>query len=276
MGQPDFLIIGARKSGTTWLYDLLKSHSEISMAQDRKEVHFFDRYYERGMDWYQSKFLSTDNKIIGEATPDYLSDSKAPGRIKEVLPEVKLICMLRNPIDRAYSSYKYLVQEKNYQESFQAAVSEEKEILEGGLYYKQLKNYLDYFAKDNLKIFIFEEVLSAKEEKLQEVCDFLAVAYDLDKKKLDERSNVSQVPRFKFLYAQGKKIVKRLYDSDLVWVVNFMKKIGLKELFFANKQSQFPPLTDEIKLELQEYYKDDVEKLEKLLAKDLKSIWNLN
>lgn len=274
MPLPDFLIIGARKSGTTWLYEVLKSHSEISMANDRKEVHFFDRYYDKGVNWYSNKFPNNFNGLIGEATPNYLSYSKCAFRINETLGEVKLICILRNPINRFYSAYKYLVQEKNYKKNFKQATEEYPEILTRGLYYNQIKNYLNYFDKKDMKFLIFEEAIFNKDETLKEICDFLGVQENLKIKNTNKKSNASKIPRFSFLYAIGKQIVRKLYDYDIVFLVNLMKKLGLKKIFFSsNNKNEFPKMDDETKEKLKEYYYNDVEKTEKLLGKDLKEIW---
>ena len=112
---PEFLIIGAAKCGTTSLYNYLIQHPQI-LPSSKKEIHYFDYYYHKGLNWYRSHFASIaevgkrktnkDQRIItGESTPYYFSHPLSPKRAYQLLPNVKLICMLRNPIDRSISSY---------------------------------------------------------------------------------------------------------------------------------------------------------------------------
>ncbi|MGM0411497.1 MAG: sulfotransferase domain-containing protein [Bacillota bacterium] len=273
---PDFLIIGAQKSGTTWIYEVLKSHPKIAMAKNRKEVHYFDRYYDRGIEWYKKRFPDKFSGLIGETTPKYIYDKKVPERIKKNIPDVKLICILRNPIKRAYSQYKYLVQEKNYNNSFRQSIDEYIDIKERGLYYNQLFRYLKYFNKTQIKIIIFEEMLENKKEKLEEVANFLNLNYDFDEEKIYGKANVSKIPKFKKTYSFTKSIVKKLYDYDLVFIINFFEKIGFKKIFFSENNHNFPEMNTEMYNFLKQYYREDIEKLEVLLDKDLKKIWNLN
>ena len=102
---PDFIILGAARCGTTTMYDLITSHPTIKPAL-RKEIGYFSTHYDFGTPWYKSNFpLSRDNVITGEATPRYLPDPKVPPRMAKLLPNTKLIILLRNPVDRAYSYY---------------------------------------------------------------------------------------------------------------------------------------------------------------------------
>ncbi len=106
---PDFLIVGPRRTGTTSLYQALRKHPNIYGAS-RKEVKFFDCNYEKGMDWYQAFFprkskVQWKNALVMEASPYYFLHPLAAQRIKENFPQIKVIALLRNPIDRAYSNY---------------------------------------------------------------------------------------------------------------------------------------------------------------------------
>lgn len=102
---PDFLIIGAQKAGTTALYNHLCGHPDVVPAM-RKEVHFFDREYRRGLAWYCAHFWRTE-RVTGEATPYYLFHPAAPVRAQEMVPDTRLVVLLRNPIDRAVSHYEH-------------------------------------------------------------------------------------------------------------------------------------------------------------------------
>ncbi len=103
-GTPSYLIVGAQKAGTTFLYQEMTRHPQISAALT-KEIHFFDDHYQRGLHWYQGFFPGAGSRVMGEATPSYLFHPHAIGRIAHDLPDAKLIVLLRDPVRRAFSQY---------------------------------------------------------------------------------------------------------------------------------------------------------------------------
>jgi hypothetical protein len=139
-GLPDFLIVGEAKCGTTSLYDDLARHPCVLEAAV-KEVHFFDLRFKRGLDWYRAQFpfawrmrekADGHRRQTGEASPYYMFHPHAPVRIKRALPNVKLIVMLRNPVERAYSQYQHEVRRgREPLASFEEAVAAEPERLRG-------------------------------------------------------------------------------------------------------------------------------------------------
>lgn len=154
---PDFLIIGAQKCGTSFLYRLLAQHPYVRPAFV-KEVHYFDLNFEKGDNWYRSRFPLQVGKnqkcVTGEASPYYLFHPHAPRRAAATLPEAKLLVLLRNPVDRAYSHYQHQVMRVTWEGHetlpFEDAIEAEKERLDGELekllqdeYYDSL-NYRSY------------------------------------------------------------------------------------------------------------------------------------
>ena len=108
MSLPNFMCLGAAKSGKTTLYDILKQHPDIYLPSF-KEPHFFDIHdnYNNGIDWYMKNYYSKSNfKAIGDFTPSYFFEKEAPKRIYDALSkDIKFIVILRHPVDRAYSHY---------------------------------------------------------------------------------------------------------------------------------------------------------------------------
>jgi len=275
MPLPDFIGIGAQRAGTTWLYELLKQHPEVCMPKHHKEVHFFDRYYNRGVDWYKALFAHCGNKCAGEITPAYLYDKRCPKRIHDLLPDVKLIAILRNPIDRAYSQFKFTIREQGYRGSFSQFLEDHRDAMERGLYYKQISEYLKYFSETKLKILLFEDIVANPLQGMAEVFAFLGVDTSFIPADIEKKANPSQIPRFHGLYVWGKRITSKLHDYDLSWVIEGLKKIGMKRLFFsqAGDKHSFPELTEHDFNRLEQFYEEDVTKLSSLLNKDLKKIW---
>lgn len=198
---PDFVIIGAQKCGTTFLYELLRRHDLILPAK-RKEVHFFDVHFGKGVDWYRSHFLHPKRRndrmtITGEASPYYLYHPLAAGRAAEVLPEARLLVLLRNPVDRAYSDYHDKVRAGRETLSFEEALEaeegrirgeREKIISEGdyhsrslrrfsylsrGLYVDQLIEWEKFFGRDQILVLRSEDLFKDTAGFLGRVFDYL-------------------------------------------------------------------------------------------------------
>ena len=101
---PNFVVIGAMRSGSTSLYKYLQAHPDVYMP--RKEIHFFDRKWDRGLSWYLTRFEGHSGQTaVGEATPTYLAEPEALDRMASTIPDARLLAVLRDPVDRAYSHY---------------------------------------------------------------------------------------------------------------------------------------------------------------------------
>lgn len=136
---PDFIIIGAQKAGTSSLYHYLAQHPAVAPAI-RKEVHYFDWSYGRGLDWYRAHFptrayrtlktaVSSRRLLVGEASPYYLFHPHVPGRVKALLPDVRLIVLLRDPVDRTVSAYQHQMRKGRETLSLRAALERELQQL---------------------------------------------------------------------------------------------------------------------------------------------------
>lgn len=206
---PDYLLIGAAKSGTTTLQGWLGDHPFVVPAST-KEVHYFDYYYWWGEDWYRTHFpLAADRAefarehgrpfITGEASPTYLSHQWAPGRIARELPHVKLLLALRNPVDRAYSQYQMSVREDLEDLPFEEAIDREMERLAPELdrvrrdrhhrslplakhsylyrshYDEQVERWLGLFPRERFHVVRAEDLAATPEETLAGVHAFLGL-----------------------------------------------------------------------------------------------------
>lgn len=194
---PNFLIIGAARCGTTSLYDSLNEHPNIYLPEHKRpEPHFFLKSYEynKGLKYYSSKYFSKwrNEKAIGEASTSYIYQSYVPERIHNHIPDVKMIALLRNPVDRAYSNYWVSVHNGLEDLSFENALESEKTRIHSekstfwkaiqpyaymnrGFYYQQLSRYFRYFKKEQLLIIIFEDFIYEPAPVLKMVFQFLEV-----------------------------------------------------------------------------------------------------
>jgi len=204
---PDYIIIGTQRAGTTSLYKYLVRHPAIAHALT-KELRFFDLHYERGFGWYRSRFPSARHRerlrrakdlsmIVGESSPDYLFHPYAPGRIARALPDVKLVVLLRNPVDRAYSHYWHQAARGFEPLGFEEAIEREPERLAGelermlederyvsyerhhhsylsrGVYVDQLRTWFDLFAREQFLILRSEDLFVDPPAVYRQVLEFL-------------------------------------------------------------------------------------------------------
>lgn len=208
---PSFLIIGTQPAGTVSLFGALRRHPEIhgpnaweGPFRRSKELHFFDRKFARGVDWYRSCFpLSTGRLprrlrgagvVAGEATSTYLTHPDVPARVATILPDVSLIALLRNPVERAYWHYESMrrngLEPRSFEEALEAeqehAANEEHSEDESGpraarayvgrgLYADHLERWLRYFPRERLLVLRAEDYAARPREIYDEVVSFLGV-----------------------------------------------------------------------------------------------------
>jgi len=229
MVLPNFIICGTQKGGTTSLYNYLKEHPQIYLPP-KKEIHFFDLYFKRSIEWYRKHFIGAESqrfKAIGEATPSYMYLEEVAERIHNTLPEVKLIFILRNPVDRAYSHYWHEVRLGYEWLSFEEAIKAEPErlargdiisrlhysYLDRGKYIIQIDRFRKYFSKDQMLIIIAEELWSNPEQVMRKVFEFLGVDPTFKSKTWYKKFNVgNKKPRIKALQLIKGKLHRFVYS----------------------------------------------------------------
>jgi hypothetical protein len=278
MSLPNFLIIGARRAGTSLVHHkVLAAHPQVYVPVQRKETHYFDLYYERGVEWYQSYFPPDDAagrfRAIGEVTPDYLASEEAPGRIHQLLPECRLIAILRNPVEQAWSDYRHRTRSRNERRDF-ATVVQDPAALHGGLYHHHLQRYLARFRRDALLVLIYEELVRDPGRELGRLTAFLDVPmiWSDPAVLLRERVNPGDTPRFRRGFALARRAGGMLARRDLNWPVRMAKRLGVRSWF--GRAASEPSMAVAERRRLADFYQDDVRRLGLLLQRDL-DIWQL-
>jgi len=275
---PDFLVIGVQRAGSTWLHRQLEMHPDICTGKYRKEINYFSQYYNRGREWYESYFEHCRyNKVVGEVSPNYMFREIYAKRIYDLLPEVKLITILRNPIDRAYSHYKKKVVDLGCKQMFMENLKSDKVLLEKGLYYNQISKYLKYFPKERIKVLIFEETIKYPEKNLRNLFEFLGVNPNFIPPNCNKNINPSFIPELNGLYLLLKKSADKLHKYNLSWLVALGKKLKLKNLILSekSKKKDFDKISKEAHDYLSSYYKKDLSKLSGLLGRDMNKYWGI-
>lgn len=177
---PNLIIIGAMKSGTTSLHSYLDIHPQITMSQI-KETDFFvaEKNWPKGIEWYQSNFIGKA-KILGESSPNYTKChifAGVPRRMHSVLPETKLVYILRDPVARIISHYMHNYHEGNERRNISKALTnlENNHYVLCSKYYMQLEQYLSYFPQSNILVITLEDLSNLRQHTLQKVLKFLEV-----------------------------------------------------------------------------------------------------
>lgn len=238
---PNFLVIGAEKSATTWLYNKLKQHPEIFMPET-KEILYFNKldsnlnernlFNKKKLSWYKNFFSEvTDEIAVGEVSPMYICDPLAAKRIKKTIDNIKIIAILRNPIDRAYSHY-WMAKSKGdtYLDFKEIVQKKERKFIKRGLYYRQLVEYYQLFDKNKIKIVLFSEMLNNKEKELKNIYDFLEINTNFIPRKINDQDNSSSAYRSKEFIHWLRKVNDLLrIKLNMGYLVDLIKKLGLAD-----------------------------------------------
>jgi hypothetical protein len=289
--MPNFFVIGAARAGTTALYNFLVEHSQIFMPEI-KEPGFFmlegtqyanpysDRNYSiSDIEAYQDLFLEArpEHIAVGEATTGYLTSAHVPERIRQHVPDARLIALLRNPVDRAYSEWELLSRAGREPLSFAEAVAreprepvtnlrwdpDELKYLRKGMYHAHLTRFYEVFDPAQIAVFLYDDWRTHQQETLCKIYGFFGVD-DTFAPDMKVKHNLGGVPKNTFVYnlifrsTRLKKLMKQMVPTRQ------LKQVRGLFLDFSKEE-----LTPALRSELIEYYRSDVEALQGLLDRDL-------
>ena len=263
---PEFIVIGAVKAATTWIAHHLRQNPAIYMPGP--EPHFFSSEYDRGSDWYRSLFAeASPEQMIGEKSADYFAHPLAAERMAALLPDIPLVLQLRNPIERAYSDYCMLFRRGTVRGSpSKYLLSDDSEVarfLQDGLYARHLSRFLDHYPRERILIVLYDDIRAEPERVIHRVCDHIGaprfmVPQDLRSRKNDSEAAMLPLPLRKLL-RPAKGVVQPMRNA--AW---------FKRLHGAMASPpRYPPLTEELRHHLSDYYREDVERLGTMIGRDL-------
>ncbi|WP_287584477.1 sulfotransferase [Candidatus Borrarchaeum sp.] len=291
---PNFLIIGAQRSATTFVHKCLEDHPDIFMPP--KEKAFFENpyFFQKDFNEFEKLFENLSQKAIGIKRPNYLGKIECPERIYRYIPNAKLIVILRNPVERAISAYFHQMKsgfipikplEKGLlnviNRKYYKLYPRSKEIIEFGFYYKHLMHYLHYFKKDQLLVIIYRDLKANPLKTIQHIFRFLKVDENFIPKTLQSKQNpgVYSLTRLRLLNIRhrfvsiynedktaryGKKqktVLDRLIDKLILL-------IDRKLLFQICKNSRLE-LSAKLSRSLFKIYEEDINGLEVFLGRKL-------
>lgn len=279
MGKIDFIGLGAQKSGTSWVYACLYEHPEICAPV--KEIHFFSRpRFSEGRDWYENHFRNCKpGAKSGEFSTSYLYSKATPNRIKNLYPGVKLIAILRQPVERAYSQYRNAIKagEVSKDTQFEAYVKAEPSAIEQGLYAEQLERYYEYFPKEQVLVLKYEDSKADPAGFIKSIYRFLGVEDSFIPSMLNTEINIARTPKNigveRVMHHMAETLRKVGFDKA-VWAI---KKSGLPDMVRKANTEEKSPAT-QTKPDLTKYsnfFSEDTEKLGTMIGRDMKSEWGI-
>lgn len=266
---PTFLIIGAPKAGTTSLASYLDAHPDVFVAEE-KEVHFFDRQFHRGLGWYGGRFAAAGaTPALGDASPTYMYSDGALDRIAETLPDARLVAVLRNPVDRAYSHYwweRALTERRGFADAVHQEMREgeatprRKRYLRGGLYLSRLEEVVRRFPRDQLMVVVLEDLKTDLDRVYAEVCRHIGVDDSFRPEHLGAVENPAYALRWPWLrFAMRRARAWKRLPGDLAGRID---RLNRKEL-------NYTAMDPALRAELLAYYADANRALERWLGRDL-------
>ncbi len=293
----DFVIIGAMKAGTTSLFRYLQVHPDIYMLPEKEEGFFTSEIYlKRGWDAFAQELFKNapQDKLWGKASPVYLPDLSVPRLMQRLMPNIKVIVLLRNPVDRAFSHYKHNLRYKREDRKFLDAINSQlqEEILQQtrllsgvsanrnsyivtGEYGRLIQNYLKFIPKEQLLVIFTENLKRFPEKTYIEILKFLEVDTTFIPKNLNHKYHVSstktKIPITKDELDQilnfSRRILPKLRLGFLMSLINRLKRYSLLFHIWNVKE----PGLDEIEISelarelLVSFYKEDVKLLESVI-----------
>lgn len=301
----DFVGIGAAKAGTTWLNTCINEHPEVLISI--KELSFFNdvggiydkflKKYSRGCDWYKKQFPIGENtdksvwkwyfdryppvkrsRLIGDFTVDYLTDFNVAKRIYRHFPKTKIIVCLRDPINRAYSHYIWYRKNFNFEkaDTFEKALMLQPEYVRRSLYFENLNPFIELFGLKNIHVVFYRNIQNKPRKVLKDVYKFLGIDSSYEPKCLFSKINKAGKSKNKYL-AKLLLVPKLIRESGLAtyWYPFSRSLIYIKlQSWYTKinvKEYNYSLLDAETRYKVLPFFIDDINKLEKLLEKDLSS-----
>jgi hypothetical protein len=269
---PGFLIIGAPKAGTSWLVSRLRLHPDVFIP--RHEIHYWTRHaskVEAAHTWYRGHFTAArPGQLIGENSNTYLTQSEVASQIAAALPAARLIVMLRNPIDRAYSGYCMALRYGDATEDVNLYLdprrSPSPQILRNSLYYVRLQPYFAAFPRERLHFIVFDDIIDKQSQVLGELCSFLQIGPPTSAMLLAEKVNSKDrtwpSPSLHRLWKKSGTLGALSHHLQGTWLHRLSRRALTRPVVY-------PSLPQTLRHTLAEYFRADIQRLSDHIGRDL-------
>ena len=274
-GKPNFIYIGPDKAGSSWLHEVLLRHPQIFLSP-AKDLYFFDRYYDRGLDWYLRQFddARPEHLVVGEVCQDYLFHPEAPQRIADSLGSCRMMVTLRDPADRAFSSYLYMLRSGWEPGTFLQALAGQPMLLQHGSYATALERFTDRFGRDQIHVAVFDDLVADP----QAFIDALTAWLDIDSITMTAAQLAARLPATRArsstlsrLACWGAQFVR---EHDGATVVGRVKRSPLvQRALYRPLTTDKPTMTTEERSAVQVALAEEVAQIDRVYGLDLAQRW---
>lgn len=274
--NPNFLYIGTSKAGSTWIFKVLSWHPQIYMYSG-KNLGFFSSHFDNGWDWYRSNFdPEPQHRIIGEVSHSYLASEQAPDRIRELLPDAKLMVCLREPVQRIFSDYLDGIKNGKMHGSLDEELERTPSLINKSRYGTHLARYLERFDRDKIHIASFDELVSAPDRYATRVFEFLGVDPLTIPLSLQQKVLPAGTPRVRSVAMAAKKLSKmagRLGLSGLRGKVKTSPAVR-NLLYRPYSGDSRPAIPTDTEARLRDLMAAEVQRLDLIAGTDFCGQWN--
>ena len=273
MPDPTFLYIGAARAGSTWMYEILREHPDVFVPV-AKDIYFFDKHYGRGLEWYRSFFESAGGRrAIGELSHDYYLSAEAAVRIARDLPDVRLICCLREPLDWALSAYVF-----NQGTGHSAGLTFEQyirrpQIVHQIQYAARLTPFFGLFPRSRMKVLFFDQLQNDSEGFARQLYEYIGVDPAFESPTIQTRVNAAHKPRLQLMPRAAYRIGGLLRASGAANIVGAIKRHRLTERFLYRPRPERPAVDPAVAAGLRQSLAEDLAALQRLLGRPLPAGW---
>lgn len=277
--KPSFLFLGPGRAGSNWFTEILREHPDVFVPKN-KGTFFFSKHYHMGTAWYERFFAPAGEAVAGEVCEDYLLELETLVRIREYAPEMRLICCLRNPYERAISSWRFFARNGRGEPTLAAQAERNPDVFECGLYATQLQNVQSLFRRDRILVFLFEEIASDPRSVARRLYRFIGVNPEFVPTSLHRRINGNGQARFPLLARLVHDIHMRSWGtsrlaSNLTGQIKRIRPLrGLLRRVLYHEgvhASDWRDLIAEFPDEIVARYQQEITALEQILGRDLSS-----
>lgn len=271
---PNLIYIGPDKGGSTWIWQTLAVHPEVSVSP-AKDLYFFDRFYSRGLPWYARQFPERDSPIVVEVCHDYLYSPDAAARMARDLPGVRVFVSLREPIDRIISGYQNMVRNGETIVGLDDAVEAFPALVERSRYGKHLARYLEEFGPERVGIFEFDVLRSDPQLFFSELCEWIGIAPIVLSDEQLEPARVAEAPRVRWIARAAQVAARGLRRTGAVRLLSRVKhsSLGHRLLYEPLTPTERPVPSEELVARLRVVLRDDVQLLNAVTGTDYARLW---
>ena len=273
---PAFFVVGPPRTGSSWLYEVLKSHA--ALPSPSKETRFFDTHFDRGLKWYLAHYRHCGGeRRVGEVAPTYFSSDLARERISQTVPDAKIICVFRNPVERIVSLYRLKRAYGLIPWAFEEAMERDPELTETSRYVATLQLWQRSFGAENVLVGIYDDLRENPQTFAEGIADFAGIRrFRLERSQFGAVHDSEQMTNPKSYYRTRSATIMAdwLKARRLDQIVAAFKRSPLSKCVLGGGRP-FLPIQVETIARLYEKFRPEVQKLEELLQRDL-SQWKFH